>query len=153
MKCKICDRIAEFVVESDEVHVVCGRHANSFYGRTIPIGDYAEVRSALDEAERIIGALVSGKIVKSVHPYHPEVHWTMFNAGKILNRAVDSSSGKVFPVAVDRDLQASFEQITRAILNGWLCFVIEPKSHGWTDLLVKTITREVSEDGRSKERS
>jgi len=153
MRCEICERLAEFVVVESEVHVACRYHAEIFPGRVISASEYEPFRSALDEAERIIGALVSGKIVKSVHPYHPVVHWTMFNAGRILNRAVDSSSGKVFPVAVDRDLQASFERVTRAILNGWLCFVIEPKSHGWTDLLVKTITREVSEDGGSKERS
>ena len=150
MRCEVCERLAEFIVESDEVHVACGRHANSFYGRTIPIGDYAKVRSALDEAERIIGSVLGGKIAKAIHPKHPEVHWVLCDAGTIFSRAVNSSDGKVFPVVVERNLQESYERIARSILNGWKWFVLEErKSEGWRNALVESMTEAAKGAGDS----
>ena len=113
------------------------------------MGDCAEVRSALDEAERIIGAVLGGKIARAVHPNHPEVHWVLCTSGVIHSRAVNSSNGKVFPVTVEKNLQASFERIARSILKGWQWFVLEQKSEGWRNALVESMTEAAKGAGDS----
>jgi len=130
MRCEICERLAEFVVVESEVHVACRYHAEIFPGRVISASEYEPFRSALDEAERIIGAVLGGKIAKAIHPIYPEVHWILCDEGAIVSRAINSSNGKVFPVVVERNLQESYERIARSILNGWQWFVLEGKSGG-----------------------
>jgi hypothetical protein len=126
MKCDFCEKNAQFLVHApEEVRFVCSSHPEYFEFPFEQIGDSPLVRSALDEAERIMSALLSGKVVRLVHLRHPEVVWSCFAREKdcFVEKIVNSFDGNVLGLFEFRNFQAYFENIGKAIASGWIAVV------------------------------
>jgi len=127
MRCDLCEHEAQFIVHApEEVRFVCSSHLEDF--REFPFeqaGDSPLVRSALDEAERIINALLSGKVVRFIHLRHPEVAWSVWDRERdcFVEKFVDSRDGSVFGPFELHDFQKYFENIGKAIASGWIAVV------------------------------
>jgi hypothetical protein len=126
MRCDLCENEALFLVHApEEVRFVCSSHIEYFEFPFERIGDSPFVRSALDEAERIINALLSGKVVRFIHLRHPEVAWSVWDRERncFVEKFVNSLDGNVFGPFELHDLQEYFENIGKAIASGWIAVV------------------------------
>ena len=126
MRCDLCEHEAQFIVHApEEVRFLCSSHLRHFEFPFERVGDSPLVRSALDEAERILGALLSGSVVRFIHLRHPEVVWSCWDREKdcCVEKIVNSFDGNVFGLFEHRDLQAYFEKIGKAIASGWIAVV------------------------------
>jgi len=134
MKCDFCEREARFVVHCDaEIHFVCLLHLEEGFGE-FPyekVGDSPLVRSAFNEAERVLEELLAGKVVRLIHLKHPEVHWAKFDREKgVIEKVVDSRTGETFGPLEFRKFQDYYELLGRAIASGWIAVVtnIQPEA-------------------------
>jgi hypothetical protein len=93
------------------------------------VGSSPLVRDSLDEAERVLGELLAGKVVRLIHLKHPEVHWAKFDREKecVIEKAVNSLTGKILRSSQFGDLQAYFEILGQAIANGWIATSFQPE--------------------------
>ena len=127
MRCNLCERDAMFVVYCpDEIRFVCATHLERYCEFPFEqVGSSPLVRSALDEAERILNALLSGKVVRFIHLRHPEVAWSVWDRERdcFVEKFVDSRDGNVFGPFELHDFQKYFENIGKAIASGWIAVV------------------------------
>ena len=126
MKCDFCELDAKYIVHDGEVNFVCVRHLEENF----PQDPFEEIcssrlfKAALDEAEKVLESLFAGKVVKFVHPRHPEVHWSYWDRSRdaFIERVVDSLNGEVCGSFEFRKLQTYLEILGKAIANGWMPF-------------------------------
>jgi hypothetical protein len=127
MRCDRCDRDAEFVVHCpDEISLVCATHLERYCEYPFEqVGSSPLIRDSLNEAERILDALLAGKVVRFVHFQHPEVHWAIWDRERdcAVEKVVNSLTGETFGPFEFRKFQDYYELLGRAIASGWIAVV------------------------------
>jgi hypothetical protein len=110
----------------DEVRFLCEKHIGNY--DEVPferVGESPFVRASLDEAERILSALLAGRVVKFVHPKHSEIHWAIWDRDKgvFVEKVVNSLTGEVLPLFEFSELQDYFELLGKSIASGWIAII------------------------------
>ena len=127
MRCDCCDSRAMFVAYlHDEARFLCERHIENYDEASFEqVEESRLVRSALDEAERILSSLLSGRVVKFVHLRYPEIHWAVWDKERecFIEKVVNSLTGEVLPLFRFEKLQDYFECVGKAIASGWIAVV------------------------------
>lgn len=127
MRCDCCERDAAFVVHCpDEIRFVCATHLERYCEFPFEqVGSSPLVRDSLNEAERILDALLAGRVVRFVHLRHPEVHWAMWDRERdcVVEKVVNSLTGETFGPFEFRKFQDYYELLGRTIASGWIAVV------------------------------
>jgi hypothetical protein len=126
MKCDLCEMDAMFVVHLDQVRFLCERHLARYDEFPFErVGESPLVRASLDEAERILNALLAGRVVRFVHPKHSEIHWAIWDRERdvFVEKVVNSLTGEVLPLFEFSKLQDYFELLGKSIASGWIAVI------------------------------
>jgi hypothetical protein len=110
----------------EEIRFVCRAHlAERAEFPFEQIGNSRLIKTALDEAERILEGLLAGKVVKFIHLKHPEVCWAIWDREKerFFERIVNSLTGEIFGPFEFGRFQDYYDNLGKAIANGWIAVV------------------------------
>jgi hypothetical protein len=88
------------------------------------VSEMLQLEGVLQSADEVMETLINGAIVKSVHLYYPEVHWAKLEGDQVIERVVNSATGKVLP-PVRFNPYWFAELVKNALEFGWI-FCVAP---------------------------